>query len=322
MKSFTTMALLASGAMASFENTIGVNLGIKPDSMISYDKIYLGYAPNYDPQVTMSHLNGETGQKGATYNVYSQLKSSNVDSGSYDGNDQYNVDDIISSGAVLIASLMPEIDWDEVTPGLCESVASYFENTFTSQGVTIWLRYAHEMNYYVTSESGPKYPGGANYDAYKTSWNNMYNAVKNNDKIHMYWSPNQASSSSLQPWFPSPSTIDIVGIDVYPRDGVQTFAEAYGDFYNAFASPNNLPFAIGETGIQEGSDGTVSLSVRQQWLKNIINPSEGLGDYPLYFSATWFEYGPPVNDITYYIVYGLSKSEVDDTIANTRAGSA
>jgi hypothetical protein len=91
--------------------------------------------------------------------VYSQITSSNVDSGSYDGNDQYNVDDIVSSGAVLIASLMPEVDWTDITTGLCESVASYFEDTFTSQGVTVWLRFAHEVNYYA-QPSVNTYPGG------------------------------------------------------------------------------------------------------------------------------------------------------------------
>jgi hypothetical protein len=34
--------------------------------MISYDSIYFGYAPNYDPDVTMAALNTATGQKGAT----------------------------------------------------------------------------------------------------------------------------------------------------------------------------------------------------------------------------------------------------------------
>jgi hypothetical protein len=34
--------------------------------MISYDSIYFGYAPNYNPQVTMADLNQPTGQKGAT----------------------------------------------------------------------------------------------------------------------------------------------------------------------------------------------------------------------------------------------------------------
>lgn len=92
-----------------------------------------------------------------SYNIYSQITSSNVDSGSYDGNDQYPTSDIIDSGAVLIASLMTYVDWNEISSGLCDSVASYFENTFTSKGVTVWLRFAHEMNYY--SAVGT-YPGG------------------------------------------------------------------------------------------------------------------------------------------------------------------
>jgi hypothetical protein len=33
--------------------------------MISYDSIYFGYTPNYDPDVTMAALNTATGQKGA-----------------------------------------------------------------------------------------------------------------------------------------------------------------------------------------------------------------------------------------------------------------
>jgi hypothetical protein len=34
--------------------------------MISYDSIYFGYAPSYDPSVTMAALNKATGQKAAT----------------------------------------------------------------------------------------------------------------------------------------------------------------------------------------------------------------------------------------------------------------
>ena len=78
--------------------------------MISYDSIYFGFAPNYDRQVIMAQLNGDTGQKAATYDLYSQLTSDIAISGSYEGNGQYDTSDILSSGALLIASLMPEID--------------------------------------------------------------------------------------------------------------------------------------------------------------------------------------------------------------------
>lgn len=93
------------------------------------------------------------------YNVYSQITSSKVNCGSYNGNDQYPTSDIINSGAILIASLMTSVDWTDISTGLCASVASYFEKTFTSKGVTVWLRFAHEMNYYSTADSGV-YPGG------------------------------------------------------------------------------------------------------------------------------------------------------------------
>jgi hypothetical protein len=52
---------------------------------------------------------------------------------------------------------MTYVDWTDITTGLCESVANYFESTFTSQGVTVWLRFAHEMNYYAAVGT---YPGG------------------------------------------------------------------------------------------------------------------------------------------------------------------
>jgi hypothetical protein len=48
------------------ENTLAVQYGIDATSMISYDSIYFGWAPNYDPSVTLASLNQATGQKGAT----------------------------------------------------------------------------------------------------------------------------------------------------------------------------------------------------------------------------------------------------------------
>ncbi|KAF2719652.1 glycoside hydrolase family 26 protein [Polychaeton citri CBS 116435] len=320
----TTLALSATGALAR-NNPTGEAYGIKSDSMISYENVYFGYAPNYNPRVTLAGLNKQTGQKGATYNVYSQLTSSNVNSGSYNGNDQYPVDDIIDSGAVLIASLMTEIHWYQVTEGLCESVAKYFENTFTSKGVTVWLRFAHEMNYYADPKGGQQiYPGGQNYDGFKQAWQTMYNAVSGNSKIYMYWSPNvDDSGEPVAPWWPGAGQVDIVGMDLYPNanNGLPTFAQAYGKFYSTYASANNIPFAIGETGCQAGG-GTCSIDQREAWLKAIINPSGGFGaDFHLYMSCTWFEYGPPTNGDNFYVVYGQSSATVDRTISNTEGGS-
>lgn len=108
------------------ENSLAVQYGVPVDSMISYDGIYVGWAPDWEQPVTVAELNQATGQNGATYNVYSQITQTNADDGSYNGDDRWPTSDIISSGAVLIASLMPEVSsWDDITTGLCESVASF-----------------------------------------------------------------------------------------------------------------------------------------------------------------------------------------------------
>lgn len=103
-----------------------------------------------------------------------------MNSGSYDGNYQYPTADIISSGAVLIVSLMTYVDWTDITPSLCESVASFFESTFTSQGLTVWLRFAHEMNYYAAVGT---YPGGRKSLFYMLSYVDVYlNSVIHKDE--------------------------------------------------------------------------------------------------------------------------------------------
>ena len=48
---------------------------------------------------------------------------------------------------------MPKIPFSEVTSSVASQVASVLEQ-FTSQGVEVWLRFGHEMNYYVVSKYG------------------------------------------------------------------------------------------------------------------------------------------------------------------------
>lgn len=164
-----------------------------------------------------------------------------------------------------------------------------------------------------------------NYDEFMTAWKNMYDAIKGNDKIFMFWSPNDDTSSEpVAPWWPGKEYVDIVGMDYYPNadSGIPDFASAYGNFYDTYASANGLPFAIGETGTQLSDGSSASTAQKEQWLKNVINPSNGFGSYSEYYvSCTWFEYGPPTNSIDYYIVYGQSSSTITETISNTEGGS-
>jgi hypothetical protein len=116
----------------------------------------------------------------------------------------------------------------------------------------------------------------------------MFNAIKGNDKIFMFRSPNDNTASEpVAPWWPGKAYVDIVGMDYYPNadSGLPTFASAYGSFYDTYASANELPFAIGETGTQLSTGGSASTAQKEAWLKAVINPSAGFGSYGEYSSA-------------------------------------
>jgi hypothetical protein len=113
-------------------------------------------------------------------------------------------------------------------------------------------------------------------------------------------------------------------MDYYPNadQGLPDFATAYGRFYDTYAAGNSLPFAIGETGTQLSGGTSATMAQKEQWLKTVINPADGLGSYSEYYiSCTWFEYGPPANSIDFYVVYGQSSDVVKETISNTENGS-
>lgn len=252
-----------------------------PDDTLKTNCVSIGFLPSEgdanSPRYTMADINSKLGAKSATYGWYAQITSDG-----FSGQQFLNIkDDIVSSGAVFVASVMPYIDFSAVTPDIANQVASVLKQ-FTDAGVTVWLRYGHEMNYYVTDGT---YKGDAG--SFVQSWKNIYNAAcKDNDKIACFWSPNQAGNpaSDLQSWWPGEEFVDLVGIDCYPTKNDDTsssdlFDKLYGGFYDAFSKPYGLPFAIGETGAGAGQKGA--------WLKTLVEQKER---YPLYVSMSWFEY--------------------------------
>lgn len=74
--------------------------------------------------------------------------------------------DVVASGAVFIPAVMPTgVTFSEINASVAQQIASVLEQ-FTSQGVEVWLRFAHEVNYYVMPDTngagnGPEYPGGS-----------------------------------------------------------------------------------------------------------------------------------------------------------------
>ena len=123
----------------------------------------------------------------------------------------------------------------------------------------------------------------------------------------MFWSPNEATSSDLQGWWPGPDYVDIVGIDWYPKDSTATFASVYGDFYNAFAKQYNKHFCIGETGFDGGST-----SDKEAWVEQLANSD--VSAFPCYKSTTWFEYHKDGDD--FRIIQGQSAATIKQTLSN------
>lgn len=156
------------------------NLGL-PDDTLRTNSVSVGFLPSEgdatSPLYTMAQINEKLGAKASTYGWYAQITSSD-----FDGSQLLAVkEDVIASGAVFVASVMPMINFNLVTKDVANQVASVMKQ-FTDAGVTVWLRYAHEMNWYVTDNT---YHGTA--ADFLTSWRNVYNAAcKDNAKISCF----------------------------------------------------------------------------------------------------------------------------------------
>ncbi|KAL9065392.1 MAG: hypothetical protein Q9161_008248 [Pseudevernia consocians] len=162
--------------------------------------------------------------------------------------------DVVSSGAVFIPAIIStRLTFSQITPAIANDIANVL-NQFTSQGVEVWLRFAYEVNYYITQGSGPN--GGPEYPE---------GTIASNLKVLMFWSPNADSVSNIQGWWPGANYVDIVGLDVYLQPGA-TFASTYGPFYNAFAKTYNKHLCIGET-----ASGNDAVADKEAWVKQLAD---------------------------------------------------
>ena len=254
-----------------------------PAGCLKKNNIPVGWLPEA-PQ-DFETITSNLGKPGCFFGQYSQITSS-----SYDGSQltEVSIDEL--QGAIFIASVMPSIPFTEVTSSVASQVADVLKK-FTDQGVEVYLRFGHEMNWYASSESDV-YHGIAS--EFVTAWKTVAAAVADNDKISMFWSPNQVSDAQSlvsDGWWPGPDTVDIVGIDIYPRSH-QTFAEIYQDFHDTFAKAFNKPFVIGETGYSTSSD-----SDKTYWLEQ-LSSAEALSSCPNYAGFSWFEYN---KEVVFYV---------------------
>ena len=258
--------------------TIGNGKVTLPAGCESKNGIGIGWLPDSESGSSLTTIvSALGGVKPCWAGYYAHITSS-----TWDGSELTSqVAQVKAGGApypIMIASVQPYIDFSAV-PAMASQFTTVM-NELTSQGLTVWLRFAHEMNYYDSSAAGYQYKGTS--QEFSTAWGAVSDAVKANPNVLMFWSPNAATASQLQSagWYPSSGDIDVIGIDVYSKGATQTFADAYGDFCNGFG---NIPFVIGETGSDSAS------ADKTNWLQQLTS-TEAKTTCPNYLGFSWFEY--------------------------------
>ncbi|GMM35723.1 hypothetical protein DASC09_030480 [Saccharomycopsis crataegensis] len=277
-----TLAISANGApLASQDwalkkrNAASLTL---PANCLKQNNIGVGWLPDDDNgYISIDTITNTTGPA-CFYGLYSHFGADLSVSNSDILGDKLS--DVKNSGAIAVLSMMPfSVSLSGVTTEVAAQVALVVKE-YTDQGITVLLRFAHEFNYYTTSGMFH----GTSTD-FKTAWINIYNAVKSNPKVKMFWSPNNTQNTgSLAEWWPGDDTVDVVGIDAYKTQSTDTFDSFYQEFYQAYSASKNLPFVIAET-------GTINDSYKAEWLKELASQSQS--KYSNYVGFSWFEYNKP-----------------------------
>lgn len=194
--------------------------------MQGYNGIYWGWNPDIENGTNLTMINKATSMKASTYGIFSQITNAS----SYDGHQLLNrFDEIKSTGAVLIANIMPTgLKFSEVGPSIAADIAAVVQ-TFTDAGVEVWVRFAHEMNYYASTG----YYEGTSAE-FLSAWYNVSEALVGIDNCLLFWSPNNVKDVTLlDEWWPGSDYVQIVGLDQYSSAATDTFANQFGSFVSS-----------------------------------------------------------------------------------------
>ena len=276
--SFTGSTAPISTNSTSSSNTTAASGSISlPAGCATKNGIGIGWLPDADQGIPLTDITSAlNNEKPCFAGYYAQITSS-----SWDGSQLTSkINEVKASGApypIFVASVMPYIKMS-VVPSAAPSITKVM-NELTDAGLTVWLRFAHEMNWYDSAPGGYVYPQSSVAD-YQTAWSAVSDAVASNPNVKMFWSPNSASAASLKSagWYPTSGKVDVIGVDIYPQS-----QESFEDVYGSFCSGWEVPFAIGETG-RGGSSAD-----KTYWLQQLISPEAKVA-CPNYVGFSYFEY--------------------------------
>ncbi|GAA5859543.1 hypothetical protein JCM1840_004662 [Sporobolomyces johnsonii] len=248
----------------------GIGLGFLPDDGSG------GGTPE-----TIFEIQSKLGQNASAQGWYAQAVSGTL----FDGSQFAARKDQIIAGGVFQPAVMPTGGWWGLTSSdnqqavaICNVMKEY-----TDAGVQVWLRFAHEVNYY---QSVGTYQGTA--ADFKEGWATVHAACQQiAPDVKFFFTPNVASLDVYQQYYPDdPSTVDFIGIDYYPQQpGQDTFVSTMKPFHDAYTTPNGPMFAIGETGL--GVDAPIAS--RLAWLEQIMS-TDTKAQMPNFIAVSWFNW--------------------------------
>ena len=258
-------------------------LGLSPDCYRPND-VPMGWLPDgIDIMTIQNQVNSSHGP--CTYGNYAQITSATSMSGP---DSQMDAQAMPSSlhGAIYDIALQPFIPFSEVS---ASAVAASMNKILAQGPQTIWLRLAHEVNWYIdtnTINTDPTVKYHGTTDEYKAMWQAVAKAV-DRSRVKMFWSlvpPFKAGDTvdTLdEEWFPGSEYVDIAGLDAYGEiiNGEQvTFKVQMGAFCEKYP---HIPVALAETGWLQG--GTPAQ--REYWLKE-VSSKETLEVCPQYIGKS------------------------------------
>ncbi|BGP58605.1 hypothetical protein JCM8202v2_006274 [Rhodotorula sphaerocarpa] len=293
----------SSSSSTSKEGSSGSDL-VLPG--ISRNNIGIGFLPDYKNQ-KMSDITAGLGIETSFYGWYAQLPAS----GDWDGSQLLSqLDDLKACNCIFQPAVMPTKGWAGLTSSdnsQAKAIAAVMKK-FTDEGIEVWLRFAHEVNYYVTDGTYQGTP-----DDFKAAWAVVAKAVADNDKVKMFFTPNVAASlDDYVKWYPDdPSTVDYLGcarpllsfeqahkltldlfperpqcsIDYYPKSASESFVKHMQPLYDKYCKTGSTKFAIGET----GTGWQAPIKDRLAWLAQTTAP-ETAKAMPHYVGVSWFNY--------------------------------
>lgn len=235
-----------------------------------------------------------------TYGNYAQITSTTSMSGAALQMDTQAMPSSLK-GAIYIIALQPYIPFSEVS---ASAVVASMNKILAEGSQTIWLRLAHEVNWYIdtnTINTDPTVKYHGTTEEYKAMWQAVAKGV-DRSRVKMFWSlippfqPGDTVDTMDAEWFPGSEYVDIVGLDAYGEilSGEQaTFELMMGAFCAKYP---HIPVALGETGWLQG--GTTAQ--KEYWLGQ-VSSKETLKVCPQYIGFSWFEY---MKDGDYRIVMG------------------